>query len=398
MTVDSTEVDTSKAGTYEVTYTYDGITSVAKVTVKARQTALKVHDSSIYVGDAWKAEDNFDSAVDKDGKPVAFKDITVDSTEVDTSKAGTYEVTYTYDGVTSVAKVTVKARQTAVKVHDSSIYVGDAWKAEDNFDSATNKDGEPVAFKDLTVDDTKVDTSKAGTYEVTYMYDGVTSVAKVTVKAIKTAVKVHDSSIYVGDAWKAEDNFDSAVDKDGNPVDFKDITVDSTKVETSKTGTYEVTYTYDGVTSVAKVTVKERKASKGTVTVKYIDEDGNKLSEDVVLSGIEGEEYETKAKHISGYELIHEPANKKGKFKKNIVVEYIYTNKKGSATVVNNNQAKGTGSVSSNTGILHEKNNIKKSGQLPKTNEQVSVVAPFIGILVILSVAYFYFRKGKLNK
>jgi LPXTG-motif cell wall-anchored protein len=221
-------------------------------------TKVDVHDSTIYVGDNWKAEDNFDSALDKDGNTVDFTKVTVDDSKVDTSKAGTYDVTYTYDGVTSTAKVTVKAKQTAVNVHDSTIYVGDNWKAEDNFDSALDKDGNTVAFTKVTVDDSKVDTSKAGTYDVTYTYDGVTSTAKVTVKAKQTAVNVHDSTIYVGDNWKAEDNFDSALDKDGNTVAFTKVTVDDSKVDTSKAGTYDVTYTYDGVTSTAKVTVKAK--------------------------------------------------------------------------------------------------------------------------------------------
>ncbi|TNU72229.1 bacterial Ig-like domain-containing protein, partial [Lactococcus cremoris] len=94
--------------------------------------------------------------------------------------------------------------------------------------------------------------------DVTYTYDGVSSVAKITVKDKQTAVNVHDSSLYVGDTWKSEDNFDSALDKDGNKVDFSQLTVDDSKVDTSKAGVYDVTYTYDGVSSVAKITVKDK--------------------------------------------------------------------------------------------------------------------------------------------
>lgn len=108
--VDASQVDTSKAGTYEVTYTYDGVTSKATITVKDKQTAVNVYDSTIYVGDTWKAEDNFDSALDKDGNAVNFKDVTVEGT-VDTTKAGTYEVTYSYDGVTSTAMITNRDKE-----------------------------------------------------------------------------------------------------------------------------------------------------------------------------------------------------------------------------------------------------------------------------------------------
>lgn len=175
-------IDTSTPGTYQVTYTYQDATAVATVTVKPNLGQMNVHDSTIYVGDDWKAEDNFDSALDKDGNAVDFSKLTVDDSKKDTSKAGTFDVTYSYDGVTSTAKITVKDKQTAVNVHDSTIYVGDDWKADDNFDSALGKDGNAVEFSKLTVDDSKKDTSKAGTFEVTYSYDGVTSTAKITVK------------------------------------------------------------------------------------------------------------------------------------------------------------------------------------------------------------------------
>ncbi|MBK0084303.1 BspA family leucine-rich repeat surface protein, partial [Lactococcus sp. S64] len=131
------------------------------------------------------------------------------------------ELEKNYDGSKDDDTYVWQMSHAVVNVHDSTIYVGDTWRAEDNFDSAVDKDGNPVDFKDITVDSSKMDTSKAGVYEVTYSYDGMTSTAKVTVKDKQTAVNVHDSTIYVGDTWRAEDNFDSAVDKDGNPVDFK---------------------------------------------------------------------------------------------------------------------------------------------------------------------------------
>lgn len=261
VTVDASQVDVTKAGIYPVTYTYNGVTSTANVTVKAKQTAVNVHDSTIYVGEAWQAVDNFDSGQDKDGKALSFSQLTVDASQVDVTKAGIYDVTYTYDGVTSTAKVIVKAKQTAVNVHDSEIYVGDAWQAADNFDSGLDKDGKPLLFTDLTVEDSQMDSTKAGVYEVRYHYDGVTSTAKITVKSKQTAINVHDSTIYLGDAWQAKDNFDSALDKEGKPVDFSKLKVDSSQVNLQKPGVYEVIYSYDGYTSSAKITIKSKQTA-----------------------------------------------------------------------------------------------------------------------------------------
>lgn len=219
------------------------------------KTSVKTKSSTIYVGDKWRAEDNFDSATDKEGNQVAFKDVTVDGM-VDTSKAGTYEIAYNYNGITSVAKVKVKEIQTAINVHDSTVYVGDKWQTKDNFDSAVDRDGNRLDFKDISVSGGP-DTSKVGSYEVRYSYDGVTVVAKITVKAAQTAINVHNSTIYEGDKWRAEDNFDGAVDKAGKKVAFKELTVKG-DVDTKKVGTYQITYVYEGMTNIAKVTVKPK--------------------------------------------------------------------------------------------------------------------------------------------
>ena len=237
----------------ELMTTYDGTTMAdTYVWQRVDQTAVNVRDSTIYVGDNWAPEDNFDSAIDRDGNPVDFSQITVTGT-VDTNTPGQYDVEYSYDGVSATATITVKDIQTAVNVHDSTIYVGDNWAPQDNFDSAIDRDGNPVDFSQITVSGT-VDTNTPGQYDVEYSYDGVSSVATITVKDIQTAVNVHDSTIYVGDSWDPEDNFDSAIDRDGNPVDFSQITVSGT-VDTNTPGQYDVTYSYDGVSATATITV-----------------------------------------------------------------------------------------------------------------------------------------------
>ncbi len=156
------------------------------------------------MGDNWEAEDNFDNALDKDGNSVDFQDLTVDASKAETNKAGTFEVTYTYDGVTSTAIVTVKEKMTAVNVHDSTIYVGDKWTAKENFDNALDKAGKKVMYEDLTVDASQVDTSKAGSYEVSYSYDGITVTATVTVKEKLSQEKLADDSEHTSQEQEKE--------------------------------------------------------------------------------------------------------------------------------------------------------------------------------------------------
>ncbi|WP_199484297.1 bacterial Ig-like domain-containing protein, partial [Listeria innocua] len=80
------------------------------------------------------------------------------------SKAGVYEIIYKNGNLSETAKVTVKENKATLKAKDSTLYVGDKWVSEDNFVSATDKDGNKLTVVDLEVEGT-VDTSTAGVYE-----------------------------------------------------------------------------------------------------------------------------------------------------------------------------------------------------------------------------------------
>ena len=60
------------------------------MTVKPDQSKLEVKDTTIYVGDKWKPEDNFVSATDRDGHAISFDKVQVK--EVDTKKTGEYQI------------------------------------------------------------------------------------------------------------------------------------------------------------------------------------------------------------------------------------------------------------------------------------------------------------------
>jgi len=265
VTVAGDTVDTNTVGTYDVTYSIDGFTATATVTVLANEAEVIVDNSTIYVDDTWTAGDNFVSAKDKTGAAITnVSGVTVAGDIVDTSAVGTYDVTYSIDGASETATVTVKAIETELIVQDVTIYEGEAWTAEDNFVSATDRDGNPVTFAFVTYTGT-VDVNTPGTYTLTFAYNGIArsnnygaiATANVTVKPILTDVEAKDSTLTVGDTWKAEDNFISAKDKDGNPVAFADVTVTGS-VDTNKAGEYKVTYTYDGVEKTVTITVKAK--------------------------------------------------------------------------------------------------------------------------------------------
>ncbi|EAC4617292.1 BspA family leucine-rich repeat surface protein [Listeria monocytogenes] len=90
--------------------------------------------------------------------------------------------------------------------------------------------------------------------ELMSTYDGSTMADTYVWQPILLEVNVQDSILMVGDTWNPEDNFLSALDSVGDPVDFKDITVTGS-VDTTQPGAYKVDYSYDGVTSTATITV-----------------------------------------------------------------------------------------------------------------------------------------------
>ena len=248
----SGQVDTSKAGVYPIVYSYEGKEETAHVTVKPDQSKLEVKDTTIYVGDKWKPEDNFVSATDKTGQDVPFEKIDVQGT-VNVDKIGDYEIVY--KNGTKEAKAIVHVRDDSrLQVKDTTIYVGDSWKPEENFVSATDKTGQDVPFEKITVSG-QVDTSKAGVYPIVYSYEGKEETANVTVKPDQSKLEVKDTTIYVGDSWKPEDNFVSATDKTGQDVPFEKITV-SGQVDNTKAGVYPIVYSYEGKEETAHVTVK----------------------------------------------------------------------------------------------------------------------------------------------
>lgn len=98
-------------------------------------------------------------------------------------------------------------------------------------------------------------TKKAGVYTITYSYNGVSIDMELTVQS-KESIQLKDLTLLVGDTWKATDNIQAATDENGDPLDFSKIKItNDDKVDMTKPGSYEVTYSYGSVTEKAKVNV-----------------------------------------------------------------------------------------------------------------------------------------------
>ena len=199
------DVDTTKPGKYEVTYKVtdnDGASYVKtiKVTVNPKMEPInaapiiKAEDKTLTVGDT------FDPKADVTAEDVEDGDLTdkieVLKNEVDTTKAGKYEVTYKVTdrkgaSRTKTITVTVNPKMETlneaptIDVTDKEITVGDKF---DPKDGVTAKDKEDGNLTDkIEILKNTVDPSKPGVYEVTYKVTdskgaSCTKTIKVTVK------------------------------------------------------------------------------------------------------------------------------------------------------------------------------------------------------------------------
>ena len=199
------EVDTTKPGKYEVTYKVTdskgaSYTKTITVTVNPKMEVLnaiptiKAEDKTITVGYT------FDPKADVTAEDVEDGDLTdkieVLKNEVDTTKAGKYEVTYKVTDskgasrtktitVTVNPKIETLNEAPTIDVTDKEITVGDKF---DPKDGVTAKDKEDGNLTDkIEILKNTVDPSKPGVYEVTYKVTdskgaSCTKTIKVTVK------------------------------------------------------------------------------------------------------------------------------------------------------------------------------------------------------------------------
>jgi hypothetical protein len=146
-------------------------------------------------------------------------------------------------------------------------------------------------------------------------------------------LKVEDKTFYVD--YLNDKNIEGEILKNITAEDTVDgditgnIKVEYSKVKPNVIGDYEVTYTVTNSTGhistrTAIVHIIEHKDG-APVTVKYVDEDGQSISPDVVLQGKIDDIYESKPIVKDGYELISTPDNAKGVYtEEEQTVTYVY--------------------------------------------------------------------------
>ena len=201
------DVDTSKAGTYHVTYKVtdkNGASAKKTITVTVKQNTgdlnsapiISANDVTLNVGDTFDPLANVTATDKEDGTIILTKDNIV-ANDVDTSKAGTYHVTYKVtdkNGASAKKTITVTVKQNTgdlnsapiISANDVTLNVGDTFDPLANVTATDKEDGTIILTKDNIIAN-DVDTSKAGTYHVTFRV--VDKNGAITEKTITVTVK-----------------------------------------------------------------------------------------------------------------------------------------------------------------------------------------------------------------
>ncbi|MCT3282529.1 BspA family leucine-rich repeat surface protein [Lactiplantibacillus pentosus] len=252
---------------------------------EANRAVIDLHDVTIDAGDDWNWSHSIDGLVDQFGNPVDVqalyaanpKAVKLRGDRVNTKRPGTYQVTFKYAGKTVTALVIVKADQTSLNVHDTDLHAGGTWQPQDAFDGATDKDGQPIDFSNVTVTG-DVNPAVPGEYQVTYTVGNQSQTITVTVKENQASLNLHQHHVTVhtdgqgGSTWQPQTNFHNATDVDGQPVDWSAIEVIGMPDWTTA-GDYQVTYQFKnqhGKLVMATVTI--------TVVIEEDDEQGESQS------------------------------------------------------------------------------------------------------------------------
>ncbi|VDH09664.1 Cell surface protein [Lactiplantibacillus plantarum] len=183
-------------------------TALVQVTTVATQAKISTRPVTVIAGPktTWSLNDSVDwsTSLAADGTLLTAAQrqrVTVDGT-LNLRRAGNYPLTLSYmdragNLITVTTSIDVLASQAQLQVRDSQLTVGNTWAAQDNFERATDAQGQALTLADIAVDGT-VNTQRAGRYTLTYHYTDVAG-NQLTKTAVVTVVLPEDDHINTAD-------------------------------------------------------------------------------------------------------------------------------------------------------------------------------------------------------
>ncbi|VDG20246.1 hypothetical protein (plasmid) [Lactobacillus plantarum subsp. plantarum] [Lactiplantibacillus mudanjiangensis] len=266
-------VDPQKAGNYTVTASYKdasgNITNRQTIVTVVDNRSLQTQPVTLTTKQALDETAGILSAKDSAGNDIDPAKLTYDIQNVNTEKAGTYTVNVSYtddygNDITGSYEVVVQDSKLAIQTQPVlNLRLGE------NFDPSqavlgVTANGETVANPTITYDSSKVDVTKAGTYQLKVSYqdqygNSVDKLVPVNISAVSLLL-VDPVTVTQGDSFDVHTLVKSATDALGQTLPASALTYTGT-VNTAAVGDYPVTVSYQDqfgntVSQTLTVTVK----------------------------------------------------------------------------------------------------------------------------------------------
>ncbi|MBC2243019.1 DUF5011 domain-containing protein [Listeria booriae] len=278
--ITANDVDTSQEGTYHVTYSVtdsDENTTTKEITVTVTSNdapTITATDKTLKRGDTFDALAEVSAADKEDGDLTS--DIQIIANDVNPDQEGTYSVTYSVtdsdnNTTTKLINVTVTSNELPViTATDHTIKKGSNFDPMSEVSATDQEDGDLTNAIKITANN--VNTNKEGIYQITYSVtdsDDNTTTKDVTVIVTsneKPAIQAEDQTIKKGAKFDPIADVTATDQEDGDLT--KTIEVIRNTVDTTKEGTYQVSYEVidsDGNIAYKTITVTVTSNEKPTI-------------------------------------------------------------------------------------------------------------------------------------
>ena len=285
------KVDTSKDGEYNITYSVvDNNNFHASKTIKVK--VVSVDDVIINAENVkikqFTSFDPMKGVSAKENDTDITKEVTYDS-KVKTDIPGEYEVSYKViknnkETIKKIIVTVILDEKPVIEAYDKKIYLNSEFKPLDGVKASDSEDGD---LTDNITYEGVVNTKKVGFYEIVYKVSDKNkqqTTKKVIINVVLNelpVIEASDKTICVGDNFNALDGVKAYDNEDG---DLTNKVTYEGKVDSSKVGKYDITYTVtdDYKQTVSKkvtitVTTKKIKKANGQFYLDYLKNVDGKL-------------------------------------------------------------------------------------------------------------------------
>ncbi|HHT99051.1 MAG TPA: hypothetical protein GXZ79_03115 [Acholeplasma sp.] len=270
--IDTSNVDMTKAGTFDIFITFEGQTKKVTITVNEKPVTYTIEINEEISPKILKNSSNIDFTkyfiiTDSNNKNIPVLETMLDISQVNLNEVGTYKVILSFNDLTKEIYLEVYEESDVPVTYEISIntHVSTTINInESNVDftkyfTITDSNNKNIPVTNAMLNLNELNLNKAGTYNISITYKDVTKTLSITVFEEPTT---YDILINESLPTRFEINTDdidfkayfTILDNKGNQITVSNSMIDSTNVDYGVEGTYVVYILYQGIEKEISIT------------------------------------------------------------------------------------------------------------------------------------------------